>query len=47
MNPPAFQFYTDDFLGGVSDMTQAEVGAYILLLCAQWNVQPIMEAIYS
>lgn len=37
MNPPAFQFYTDDFLGGVSDMTQSEVGAYMLLLCQQWN----------
>lgn len=34
---PAFQFYPDDFLGGVSDMTQGEVGAYILLLCNQWN----------
>ncbi len=35
--PPAFQFYADDFLGGVADMTQAEVGAYILLLCRQWS----------
>ena len=35
--PPAFQFYPDDFLGGVADMTQSEVGAYILLLCQQWN----------
>jgi len=35
--PPAFQFYADDFLGGVSDMTQTEIGAYILLLCHQWN----------
>tara|TARA_R110000868_G_scaffold245626_3_gene502180 strand:+ start:2996 stop:3748 length:753 start_codon:yes stop_codon:yes gene_type:complete len=34
---PAFQFYADDFLGGVADMTQSEVGAYILLLCQQWN----------
>lgn len=37
MKPPAFQFYPDDFLGGVADMTQAEVGAYILLLCHQWS----------
>lgn len=37
MKPPAFQFYADDFLAGVADMTQAEVGAYILLLCNQWN----------
>jgi hypothetical protein len=34
---PAFQFYPDDFVGGVADMTQAEVGAYILLLCSQWG----------
>ena len=37
MKPPAFQFYADDFLSGVSDMTQSEVGAYILLLCTQWT----------
>jgi len=37
MKAPAFQFYADDFLGGVADMTQAEVGAYILLLCHQWG----------
>jgi uncharacterized protein YdaU (DUF1376 family) len=37
MNPPAFQFYADDFIGGVADMTQSEVGAYILLLCHQWS----------
>ena len=35
--PPAFQLYVDDFLGGVSDMTQSEIGAYFLLLCYQWN----------
>jgi uncharacterized protein YdaU (DUF1376 family) len=37
MNSPAFQFYADDFLAGVADMSQSEVGAYILLLCQQWN----------
>ena len=37
MNPPAFQFYADDFLAGTMDMDQAEVGAYIRLLCVQWN----------
>jgi uncharacterized protein YdaU (DUF1376 family) len=37
MKPPAFQFYADDFLAGAADMTQSEVGAYILLLCHQWN----------
>ena len=36
MKAPAFQFYPDDFMGGTADMTQAEVGAYILLLCRQW-----------
>lgn len=35
--PPAFQFYADDFLAGTCDMTQGEIGAYILLLCHQWN----------
>lgn len=37
MKPPAFQFYPDNFIQGVSDMEQCEVGAYILLLCYQWN----------
>lgn len=35
--PPAFQFYADDFLAGTFDMTTADVGAYIRLLCHQWN----------
>ena len=34
---PAFQFYADDFLAGTLDLSQAEVGAYIRLLCHQWN----------
>ncbi len=37
MKPPAFQFYADDFLAGVADMTNEEVGAYIRLLCHQWT----------
>ncbi|MDE2102238.1 MAG: DUF1376 domain-containing protein [Patescibacteria group bacterium] len=37
MNPPAFQFYPDGFIGGTQTMTQNEVGAYILLLCHQWQ----------
>jgi uncharacterized protein YdaU (DUF1376 family) len=41
MRPPAFQFYADDFIGGVSTMTQSEVGAYILLLCHQWQTGKI------
>jgi uncharacterized protein YdaU (DUF1376 family) len=34
---PAFQFYPQDFLVGTSDMDAAEVGAYIRLLCYQWE----------
>jgi len=37
MKPPAFQFYADDFLGGTCDMRADEVGAYMRLLCYQWN----------
>ena len=35
--PPAFQLYADDFIAGTMGMTQAEVGAYIRLLCHQWS----------
>jgi len=34
---PAFQFYADDFLAGTLEMTPAEVGTYIRLLCYQWS----------
>ena len=36
---PAFQFYPSDFLGStkVQLMSTAEVGAYMLLLCACWQ----------
>jgi len=37
--PPAFQFYADDFIAGVADMTQNEVGAYIMLLAHSWNTR--------
>ena len=37
MNPPAFQFYADDFLSGTADMTAEEVGVYIRLLCHAWS----------
>ena len=37
MKPPAFQFYADDFLAGTMDLSAEEVGAYIRLLCHQWN----------
>lgn len=34
---PAFQFYPDDFLGGVITMNLQQRGLYITLLCVQWN----------
>lgn len=37
MNPPAFQFYPDDFLAGTMHFTDAEAGLYIRLLCVQWS----------
>lgn len=37
MKPPAFQFYADDFLGGTVDLSAEDVGAYIRLICFQWN----------
>lgn len=43
MKPPAFQFYPDDFIGGTCDLTQAEVGAYIRLLCYQWGRGSVPE----
>lgn len=37
MSTPAFQFYPQDFLVGTAEMSPAEVGAYIRLLCYQWS----------
>jgi uncharacterized protein YdaU (DUF1376 family) len=37
VKPPAFQFYAADFLVGTATMTVEEVGAYIRLLCYQWD----------
>jgi len=37
MRKPAFQFYPQDFLVGTADMEPEEVGAYIRLLCYQWE----------
>ncbi len=37
MKPPAFQFYADDFSAGTCDLSAADVGAYIRLLCYQWS----------
>lgn len=36
-NSPAFQFYAKDFISGTMHMTTEEVGAYIRLLCFQWE----------
>lgn len=37
MKPPAFQLYADDFIAGTCDLSALDVGAYIRLLCYQWN----------
>ena len=37
MNSPAFQFYVQDFLTGTMHLSAEEVGAYMLLLCHQWD----------
>ena len=37
MKSPAFQFYVQDFLTGTMHMSAEEIGAYILLLCHQWD----------
>lgn len=37
MKAPAFQFYVQDFLVGTSHFTAEETGAYIRLLCHQWD----------
>lgn len=34
---PAFQFYVQDFLYGTRFFTTEEIGAYLLLLCEQWD----------
>ena len=36
-NPPAFQFYPQDFLTGVMYLTMEERGLYITLLSIQWS----------
>jgi len=40
---PAFLFYHQDFYTGVSDMTNEEVGAYVLCLCVQASKGGISE----
>jgi uncharacterized protein YdaU (DUF1376 family) len=39
--PPAFQFYVKDFMTGTMTMSLAEVGAYIRLMCHQWNARSV------
>ncbi len=38
---PYFKFYPNDFLGGVAYLSFEERGAYITLLCHQWDSGPI------
>ena len=40
-NPPAFQFYPQDFLTGVMYLTMEERGIYITLLSIQWSKNKI------
>ena len=40
-NPPAFQFYPQDFLTGVMYLTMEERGMYITLLSIQWSKNKI------
>lgn len=37
MKAPAFQFYVQDFLIGTNHFSAEETGAYIRLLCYQWD----------
>lgn len=39
MKPPSFPFYVNNFLASerVMCMTTEQIGAYVLLLCYQWN----------
>lgn len=37
MKPPAFQLYADDLISGTLKFSDAELGLYMRLLCAQWN----------
>lgn len=40
---PAFQFYPLDFLQGTKLMSMAERGAYITLLCEQWDALAVSD----
>ena len=44
---PAFLFYPSDFLVGVMDMTDEEVGIYIRLLCRQHQKGHIPERVMN
>lgn len=41
--PPSFQFYADDFLGGVATFSLEQRGLYITMLCIQWNVGHVSD----
>lgn len=42
--PPAFQFYARSYLEGCAHMTLAEQGAYMRLLCHQWERGTLPDA---
>jgi uncharacterized protein YdaU (DUF1376 family) len=41
--PPSFQFYVADFTLSTADMDPAEVGAYVRLLCFQWEHESVPD----
>lgn len=41
--PPAFLFYYKDFLASTACMSVAEVGAYLRLLCYQWEHEVVPD----
>ena len=41
MKAPAFQLYARDFIVGTAMMSAEEVGAYIRLMCYQWDNGPL------
>lgn len=44
---PAFQFYAADFLIGCMGMSDEEIGVYIKMLCAQWELGSLPNCVKS
>jgi uncharacterized protein YdaU (DUF1376 family) len=44
--PPWFKFYPSDFYMGTLDFSNAQVGAYIRLLCRQWDKGAVPESAF-